>query len=68
MKRWKTWMTLALMGLALGLLTASDIECEDGDLKINWPDISYGHDHYGGDGGYYYYEGSDCGPWWDCWF
>ena len=67
MKRWKTWMTLALMVLALGMLTASDVECEDGDFEFDWPNISYGHDHYGGDGGYFYYEESDCGPWCGWW-
>jgi hypothetical protein len=66
MKRWKTWMTVGLMTLSLGFLTASDVECEDGEVDFNWPDISYGHDYHD-DGGYVYYE-SGCGGWWDCWF
>ena len=53
-------MTLALMVLSLGFLTASDVECEDDEFELNWPSFSH-HD----DGGYYYYGEYDCGPW--CW-
>jgi len=68
MRRWKTWMTLVLMVLSLGMLTASDVECEDGDFEFDWPSISYDHDGCGGDCGGFYYEEYSCGPWWDCWF
>ncbi len=65
MKRWRTWMTLALMVLSLGFLTASDVECED--IEIDLPSFGY-HDDCGYDcGGYYYYEEYDCG-WWCGWW
>jgi len=63
MKRWQTWMTLTLMILSLGFLTASDVECEDGDLEFDWPSFDFDHDDDCCDGGYYYYD--DCGRW--CW-
>ena len=66
MKNWRTWMTLALMVLSLGFLTASDIECEDGEFEMDWPSFSHGCNDGccdGGCGGYYYYESYDCGPW-----
>ena len=58
MTSWRTRMTLALMVVSLGFLTAADIECEDDEFELNWPSISH-HD----DGGYYYYEEYDCGYW-----
>ncbi|HSW44576.1 MAG TPA: hypothetical protein VLM89_03290 [Phycisphaerae bacterium] len=67
MRRWRTWLTLSLMVISLGFLTAADIECEDDEFEFNWPNFGRDYDRcYDDCGGWFYYEEYDCGPW--CWF
>lgn len=66
MRTWRTWMTLTLMILSLGFLTAADIECESDEFEFNWPNWGRSCD-YDCDG-WYYYESYDCGPWCGWWW
>jgi hypothetical protein len=50
----------ALMGLSLFILPGADIECEDGELEIDWPDFDR-DDDWDWDGPP---PAPEPGPWW----
>lgn len=68
MKSWRTWMTLCLMVLSLGFLTAADVECEGDEFEFDWPSFDFDDDCWDDCGGWYYYEEYDCGPWCGWWW
>jgi hypothetical protein len=45
MKALRRNIFLILMILSLLALTGSDVECEDGDLEFDWPNIEILHPH-----------------------